>query len=115
MHLDRLRTVRPAIPYAVFLLCVFATTYALVFNPKVGLHGDNARFYVYGEAISQGAGYVNIHTAERTPAKTVPPGYPFLIAVSIKMGLSEFAHIKAINGLLFGLTLLLFFGNRSVS
>ena len=62
--------------YPVILLAIFAPTYVLIFDTKLDLSGDNARYYVLGKALSLGKGYVDIHTREADRAANVPPVTP---------------------------------------
>ena len=100
----------PPLLYPALLLVLSIPTYLLVFNGDLDLNGDNARHYIFGTSLSQGAGYTNIHTLERTPVSTVPPGYPAIIALSMMAGFSEYVEVKIVNGILFGLSVLLIFG-----
>ena len=43
--------------YPLILLAIFAPTYVLIFDTKLDLNGDNARYYVLGKALSLGKGY----------------------------------------------------------
>ena len=57
--------------YPVILLAIFAPTYVLIFDTKLDLNGDNARYYVLGKALSPGKGYDRylITASEKNPDK----------------------------------------------
>ena len=87
--------------YPVLLVLIFAPVYALIFDTKLDLNGDNARYYVLGKALSLGRGYVDIHTRDENPAGNVPPGYPAIIGLVMKLASSDFAAVKTANGIFF--------------
>jgi len=95
--------------YPLILLAIFVPTYVLIFDTKLDLNGDNARYYVLGKALSLGKGYVDIHSSEAGRAANVPPGYPALIGLVLKLVSSDFAAVKIANGVFFFLSILLLF------
>lgn len=88
---------------ALFVLA-FGLVYAFIFDAKLDMGGDNAGYYILGQAIAQGEGYTNIHMPGTPPANHFPPGYPALLAVAMLLGKS-FTWLKLVNGLLFGAAL----------
>jgi hypothetical protein len=94
------------------LLLVFGlglAAYAYTFEPKHYLGGDNVAYYLLGQALADGEGYVNAWRPEAPPANHFPPGYPALIAAMTVLGLGSTTALKLLNGLiLFGSLLLLY-------
>lgn len=80
------------------------------FDPSISHHGDNATYYLLGESIASGNGYTNVYTPKATNATHFPPGYPAIIAVSIKLFGPNISGVKLLNyAFLFGSIILLFF------
>ena len=63
----------------VVISIVFYTNYSRIYDPKIDLGGDNIVYYSLGRALSQGEGYTNTITLDKTPHTHFPPGYPFFI------------------------------------
>ncbi len=104
------------IAYPILLFFIFVQTYQYIFDKKINLGGDNAAYYILGKAISSGEGYTNIHTINKTPANHFPPGYPAIIGAIMKIFSDKITTIKATNGILFLLTvLILYFLFKSLS
>ena len=95
--------------YLTFLLAAFAFIYPWVFDAKLDLNGDNARYYILGKALALGRGYVNMHTPDQAPAENVPPGYPALIGAVMRLASDDFVAVKTANGVCFLLALMALF------
>ena len=93
----------------IFLLTgLFLLVYTAVFDSKIDLGGDNAGYYILGKALNTGAGYIDIHLPEQTPANHFPPGYPALMALFMFVS-DSFVFLKLMNGALFLATVLLLY------
>lgn len=84
--------------YLFILSIVFFKTYDRIFDKKVHLGGDNADYYIYGKSLANGHGYSAIHTKAQQPANHFPPGYPAMIAVTMKLFSAKITTIKKANG-----------------
>jgi len=101
---------RIRILYILLLIVAYFTIYSTIFDEKVSLVGDNASYYILGNAIANGDGYTNIQHAEKEAHYHYPPGYPVLIATAATVFSNDIITIKKLNGFfLFGAVLLLFF------
>lgn len=102
--------------YIFILGVVFFNTYERIFDKKVHLGGDNAGYYIYGKSIAKGEGYRAIHTKEKVKANHFPPGYPALIAVTMKVFSGKIDTIKSANGFyLLAALIVLFFLFRALT
>jgi len=95
--------------YILALTIVFLKIYDTIFDQKVNLVGDNASYYILGNAIANGDGYHNIQHLNKEAHYHYPPGYPFLIAGVIKLFSNDFNAIKIFNGVLLWATVLLLY------
>lgn len=93
---------------ALFALA-FGFVYAFIFDAKLDMGGDNAGYYILGQALSQGDGYTNIHIPGTPPGNHFPPGYPALLAVAMLFS-KGFTWLKLVNGILLGAALWWFRG-----
>ncbi|MCB9187138.1 MAG: hypothetical protein H6601_10425 [Flavobacteriales bacterium] len=84
--------------YLFILSVVFFKTYERIFDKKVHLGGDNAGYYIYGKSLAKGEGYKAIHSKTMRPANHFPPGYPVLIAITMKTFSGKIDTIKSANG-----------------
>ncbi len=84
--------------YLILLPTLFYKTYDRVFDKKVHLGGDNAGYYIYGKSIAKGGGYVALHDVNKPKANHFPPGYPALIAITMKTFSGKVNTIKSANG-----------------
>lgn len=84
--------------YLIILAVLFNGVYDRIFDKKVHLGGDNAGYYIYGKSIAKGEGYVAIHNKDKVKANHFPPGYPVLIAATMKLFSGKVDTIKAANG-----------------
>ena len=53
---------------------VYNHNYSNIYDRKIDLNGDNIYYYSLGQALSQGEGYTNIMSLEKTPALALPAG-----------------------------------------
>ena len=98
------------------LLGLFCVVSYFTFNKKVDIAGDNATYYLLGKSIEQGTGYTNLHTVDQSPGTHFPPGYPFIIALGLKVFGDGVIGIKILNHLfLLGTVLALFFIIKKVT
>ena len=105
-----------SIIYILILLFAFVPTYKHIYDSKIAFLGDNAAYYVFGRALANGDGYVNVFSKDRSPVISYPPGYPALIAVEMKFFGESIDTVKKANGVLYFLALLvLFFFFRAIS
>jgi hypothetical protein len=94
--------------YVVLLCLVFAASFSYVFDAKVDLNGDNAKYYLLGQSIAEGKGYVSLYEPGEPPTSVYPPGYP-LLASGVLLFTESIVAQKVLNGLfLLGSALLLF-------
>ncbi|MBY0424886.1 MAG: hypothetical protein K2Q22_04550, partial [Cytophagales bacterium] len=94
--------------YLGLLSVIFFATYTYIFDPKIGLSGDNIDYYILGKSIATGKGYCNISHPSELPATHFPPGYPFIISLLILIK-DSIATIKIANGLFYLASLILSF------
>lgn len=96
--------------YLLSLILCFLTVYNSIFDSKISLGGDNASYYILGNSIADGEGYKNIHNKSKSEHFHFPPGYPVIIATTIKTISNRISVIKITNGLFFiGSICLLFY------
>lgn len=94
-------------PYLI-LSILWAIIYGFTFDDKLNLGGDNAVYYILGDAIASGKGYVNVHLVSEQPSNHFPPGYPAILGFFMLFSKS-ITFLKVVNGLfLLGATLLSF-------
>ncbi|AXG72097.1 MORN repeat protein [Kordia sp. SMS9] len=104
------------IAYIFVLVIAFFAIYSSIFDAKVSLGGDNASYYILGNAIADGEGYTNIHHVEKEAHYHYPPGYPLIISGVVKFISNDIATIKIVNGFfLLCAILLLFFIVKKLS
>lgn len=102
--------------YLFILSVVFFKTYERVFDKKVHLGGDNAGYYIYGKSLAKGEGYRAIHSKSMRKANHFPPGYPALIAITMKTFSGKIDTIKSANGFyLWAALFVLFFLFRALT
>lgn len=95
--------------YIPILLFTFFHVYNNAFDHKIDLGGDNAYYYILGNAIATGRGYTNIETKEKIANTHFPPGYPLIIAGASKLFSNSIVFIKKINGFFLFLSIGLWF------
>lgn len=91
------------------LFFLFLSNYTRIFDVKVDMSGDNAYYYSLGKSISEGKGFTSTIGFEEAPHTHFPPGYPWFIALIMKMGGDSIKAVKIANGVLLGLSMILFF------
>ncbi len=97
------------------IIIVFMGVYAYIYDSKIDLNGDNANYYMLGQALHQGEGYVSINSINKTPNNHFPPGYPAILSMLFFISDSFFA-VKILNALfLVGSLLLSFVLIRKIS
>lgn len=102
--------------YLIIVSVVFHGTYDRIFDKKVHLGGDNAGYYILGKSLAQGDGYSSIHSKEKTPGNHFPPGYPALIASTMKLLSTKVTTVKAANGFyMWAALMVLFFLFRALT
>lgn len=87
----------------------FVIVYVYIFDKKIDLSGDSLAYYFLGKNIFKGLGYVNTFTGVVNPENHFPPGYPFLIAIMMFVGVKSYVGVKIVNGLFFFGSLILSF------
>lgn len=92
-------------PYALLSL-IWLIVYAVTYDSKIDLGGDNAAYYILGDAISSGEGYTNVHVVGERPNNHFPPGYPAILAFFMLFTHSV-SFLKIVSGLFFLGTVLL--------
>lgn len=100
----------------VLALCVsFSASFYYIFDKKVDLNGDNAKYYLLAKSIAQGKGYVSVYSPGEPPTSVYPPGYPALMSGVMVFTESVTAQ-KILNGLFLLLSgVLLFFVSRKIT
>lgn len=112
--LDRLRS-RTTLLYSVVICLVFAASFTYVFDKKVDLNGDNAKYYLLAQSIAEGKGYVKSFAPGAPATSIYPPGYP-LLASTVMVFTDSVTAQKILNGLfLLGGALLLFLIVRRIT
>lgn len=83
--------------------------YSYTFDPKIHHGGDNAEYYQLGQGFTLNKGYVNAMLVGEPAAVHYPPGYPFILSIPMRLGISDIFWLKCLNGLFyFGIVVLLF-------
>lgn len=95
--------------YSLILFLTFFNLNKPTFDEKLDMGGDNAAYYIYGKAISQGEGYVTVNMAKPQPTNHFPPGYPAFVASVMKVFGDDILTIKKANRALFFLSIFLLF------
>lgn len=85
--------------YYVALTFIFILVYPYVFNVKLFLGGDNATYYSLAKGIASDFQYVASNHPVAIPTNHYPPGYPFILAIAIKLGVTSLTGLKIVNGL----------------
>lgn len=92
-----------------FLSLVYLMVFQRIKDERVFLGGDNADYYVLARSIAMGEGFSNVSTPDSPPGNHFPPGYPFLLASAMKLGISDLTTLTWMNGwFLWGALMLLF-------
>lgn len=85
--------------YYIFITFVFILVYPYVFDSKLFLGGDNASYYALAKGIASNFQYVVSSNPIPVPTNHYPPGYPFILAMAIKLGVTSLTGLKIVNGL----------------
>lgn len=95
--------------YPLLLGGVFVLAFAFIFDGKIDLNGDNAKYYLLAKSIVEGKGYAKIYAPGEPVTSIYPPGYPLLMSV-VMLFTKSITYQKILNGLfLLGSAVLLFF------
>jgi hypothetical protein len=94
--------------FPVLILLVFLITYSVTFDSKLAPLGDNASYYMLGQALAQGEGFVNISKIDKTPNNHYPPGYPAILSVFMHFT-ESIVFFKLLNGLFLALGMILLY------
>lgn len=92
--------------YVLGIIISFFIVYVSIFDPKVGLSGDNMDYYILGKSIATGKGYSNISLPTEPAANHFPPGYPFIISLLILIK-DSIITLKVANGVFYCLSLVI--------
>lgn len=84
--------------YAVLLTGLFVPTYQGIYDERVFMGGDNADYFILAESIATGHGYRDISFLDAAPHNHFPPGYPFVMAMFMKIGITELTTLTMLNG-----------------
>lgn len=85
--------------YYVALTFIFILVYPFVFNAKLFLGGDNATYYSLAKGIASDFQYTSSYHPNPSPTNHYPPGYPFILALAMKIGVTSLTGLKILNGL----------------
>lgn len=85
--------------YYAALTFIFILVYPFVFNSKLFLGGDNATYYALAKGIASDFQYITSYQPNAAPTNHYPPGYPFILAIAIKLGITSLKGLKILNGL----------------
>lgn len=85
--------------YYIALGLIFLLVYPYVFNAKLFLGGDNASYYALAKGIASDFHYIDAYHPNAKPTNHYPPGYPFIMAIAIKMGITSLKGLKILNGI----------------
>ncbi len=79
---------------------VFILVVPYTFDAKLFLGGDNCNYYILADGLANGKGYVSSNLPTPTAANHFPPGYPFLMSLLMRMGITSIFAFKVFNSLL---------------
>ncbi len=83
------------------ILIGFIVVYNYIYDAKPDMNGDNFAYILLGRNIADGMGFVNATEVAHRPHTHFPPGYPYLLALIIKVFGDDLAYYKIANGLFF--------------
>ncbi|HEU5318712.1 MAG TPA: glycosyltransferase family 39 protein, partial [Chloroflexota bacterium] len=72
-------------PAAALLGVVALLLMAAQLNPYLGDFGDDAEFLILGQGLARGQGYAWVNTPDLPPHNRYPPGYPLLLAATLRI------------------------------
>lgn len=96
--------------YALLLTFVFIRMYDRIRDDRVYLGGDNADYYILAESIAAGQGYHYVALPDAPAHNHFPPGYPFMLATFMRMGITGIDTLTGLNGLFLWAALMVFLG-----
>lgn len=85
--------------YYVALTFIFILVYPFIFDSKLFLGGDNATYYSLAKGIASDFNFAASYHPNPQPSNHYPPGYPFILAIAIKLGITSLKGLKILNGL----------------
>lgn len=91
------------------LTFVFILVYPYIFDAKLFLGGDNCNYYILADGLANGKGYVASNAPFPKPANHFPPGYPFIMSLLMRLGITSMAAFKVFNGILVLITSFVFY------
>src|SRR6056297_405241 len=99
--MDRLKALyrNAYVLYPLLLCVVFLFSFMYIFDGKVDLNGDNAKYYLLAKSIAEGKGYAQIYAPGEPATSIYPPGYPLLMSV-VMLFTKSITYQKILNGLL---------------
>lgn len=95
--------------YLVMITVVFWVNYSKMFDPKLDMNGDNIIYYNLGKSLCEGQGFTDNNYFVTRPHTHFPPGYPVFVAGIMKFFPEDIVAVKAANGILLFLSLILLF------
>jgi len=87
--------------YLIALLILAFIVLVFTFNPNLGYLSDSARYYLVGQSLAAGAGFVQIWDAEKPPDGLSSPLYPLMIAAVSRTVSESILTMKVMTGLFF--------------
>ncbi len=84
--------------YFAGLVLIFAISYDSIFDSKLSLSGDNANYYILAKNLASNNEFTTGHGVHATPHNHFPPGYPFLMSLFHRAGISSVWAMKVLNG-----------------
>lgn len=79
---------------------VFILVMPYTFDSKLFLGGDNCNYYILADGLAKGKGYVSSNMPMPTAANHFPPGYPFLMSLLMRIGITSILAFKVFNSFL---------------
>jgi len=108
-YLQKIRSlVLTHLPWLPVLILAFGF-YIYSFDAKIHFGGDNAEYYQLGQGFTLNKGYVNAMLLDEPLAVHYPPGYPFILSLPMRMGITDMYWLKWLNGLFFAASIVLIF------
>lgn len=100
--------------YPIVLILIFAKVYPYIFDEKIDMNGDNAKYYQVAKSLADGNGF-SWAMYKGNPPANYPPGYVFFLSFFM-LFTKSITTLKVINGfLLLSSSLLLFFVIKALS
>ncbi|WP_052599410.1 hypothetical protein [Aureispira sp. CCB-QB1] len=115
-HPNKRASLAVTLIYLGIIIVSFFYVYNRIFDGKINLNGDNISYYLLGQALATGQGYVNTTSRAKQPHRHFPVGYPLVVAAASKVYSSEIIFIKRVNGfLLISAVVILFLLLKSIT